>query len=161
MLIQTVCRSFRLSPSLLVATLAMSLASGCFGTMRSGYVDVAYAPANYAAYPSYDYDGARVYYVDGRWYRQDRGRWVYYRHEPAQLYRYRSHRHVAVAPPARRSVNVYRAPAGRRDDHHYRAAPVRESRQYRAAPGDDRRNRSPARGDRRERLREDHRHRRD
>ncbi|HTU59091.1 MAG TPA: hypothetical protein VMF89_11670 [Polyangiales bacterium] len=144
--------SFRVMPVLLCA--ALSLASGCFGTVRGGYVDVAYAPANYAAYPAYTYDGANVYFIDGRWYRHDHGRWVYYRREPSELYRYRTRGHYVVAPPARgrayrqsnvysappaRPARAYRAPPARRDDRSYRAPPARrDDRSYRAPPARDR-----------------------
>lgn len=151
----------RVMPVLLCA--ALSLAPACFGTVRGRYVDVAYAPANYAAYPTYAYDGANVYFIDGRWYRHDRGRWVYYRSEPSELYRYRTRGHyvaappvrgrayrqssVYSAPPARRPDRVYRAPAARRDDRSYRAPPARrDDRSYRAPPA---RERSTSRDDRR------------
>ena len=118
---------------------ALCLLPGCFAAAGSGYVDVAYPPANYAAYPSYVYDGATVYYIDGRWYRHHHGRWVFYRSEPADLYRYRTHHHV-VAPPVRHQVDVYRAPPTRRNDRRYRP-PARDSHHYRAPPRDDRRRR--------------------
>jgi hypothetical protein len=148
-------RSSGVLPAVLVA--ALSFLPGCFGTVGSGYVDVAYAPVNYAAYPSYVYDGANVYYIDGRWYRQDRGRWVYYRSEPPGLYRYRtSHAHVFVAPPARRAAPVYRAPPARREPaRHYRAPPARRepARSHRAPPRESREYRAPPR----ERSRDDRR----
>lgn len=151
----------RFVPLLLCAALGL-LAPACYGTVSGGYVDVAYAPANYAAYPSYYYDGANVYYIDGRWYRYDRGHWGYYRSEPRELYRYRSGSRVYVAPEAHhRHYNTYQAPP-RRDDHYYRAPsrerrvysapPRRDDRHYSAPPRresrDDRHYRAPSGGDR-------------
>lgn len=141
----------RLSALLLVA--ALSFVPACFAA-GPAYVDVAYVPRNYATYPSYVYDGANVYYIDGRWYRQYGGRWVYYRSEPRDLYRYRTHSHVVVAPPARRPV--YRAPPrhDHRDERRYRApprqqrAPARDARESRPARR-EREYRAPAREDRR------------
>jgi hypothetical protein len=140
----------RFLPALLGAALSV-VAPACYGTVGAGYVDVAYAPANYSAYPSYYYDGANVYYVDGRWYRYDHGHWGYYRSEPRELYYHRSrvyeaprassgyrggdHRHynTYIAPPARREV--YRAPP--QDNRHYSAPPRRDDRHYRAPSRDD------------------------
>ena len=134
----------------LLLTAALSFAPGCFGAVGPAYVDVAYVPPNYATYPSYVYDGATVYFIDGRWYRHDRGHWVYYRSEPVELYRYRTHRHIVIAPPVYRAPpprGVYRAPPRREV---YRAPPRRDV--YRAPPRrDDRRYRAPAR--------DEHRHR--
>ena len=138
----------RILPLLLGAALSVA-APACYGTVGGGYVDVAYAPTNYAAYPSYYYDGANVYYVDGRWYRYDRGHWGYYRSEPRELYGYRNRVYVAPrahyntysAPPARSHHEVYRAPPQRyysapprRDDRHYSAPPRRDDRHYSAPP---------------------------
>ena len=112
-------------PALLGAALSV-VAPACYGTLGGGYVDVAYAPANYSAYPSYYYDGANVYYVDGRWYRYDRGHWGYYRSEPRELYYHRSRAYEAPRASSgyrggdRRHYNTYSAPP-RRDDRHYRA----------------------------------------
>ncbi|HMI82986.1 MAG TPA: hypothetical protein VK550_02775 [Polyangiaceae bacterium] len=58
------------------------------------------APPNIYAYPQTVYRGETVYYVGGRWYQRRGPRWVYYRHEPADLVRHRHH--VEAAPPARR-----------------------------------------------------------
>jgi hypothetical protein len=49
-------------------------------------------------YPHEVYEGRPVYYVNNRWYYHDGGRWAYYRHEPAPLYRRRAY--VRRAPPA-------------------------------------------------------------
>jgi hypothetical protein len=47
-------------------------------------------------YPFVVYGGVNVYFVDGRWYRHDRGRWGYFRNEPPELGRQREmHDHDA------------------------------------------------------------------
>jgi hypothetical protein len=135
-------------PVLLAA--ALTFTPGCFGALGPAYVDVAYVPPNYNTYPSYVYDGANVYLIDGRWYRQDRGHWVYYRSEPRELYRYRTRSHIVVAPPAHgrayRPPQVYRAPA--RETRHYRA-PARDEHHYRAPARDEHRHRSSERDEHR------------
>jgi len=40
-------------------------------------------------YPSVVYGGVAVYFVEGRWYRHDRGGWGYFRNEPPELGRQR------------------------------------------------------------------------
>lgn len=85
--------------------------SGCY-THTRGYVVAEAPPAYVETYPSYYYDGRTVYWVDGRWYTRERGHWVYYRREPAELYRYRTT--VRVAPPA------YGAPPARYERREYR-----------------------------------------
>jgi hypothetical protein len=49
-------------------------------------------------YPHEVYEGRPVYWVNNRWYYNNGGRWAYYRHEPAPLYRRRGY--VRRAPPA-------------------------------------------------------------
>ncbi|MFO0749158.1 MAG: hypothetical protein U1F43_26370 [Myxococcota bacterium] len=74
---------------LLIAILApfMLTASGCWGAYvdcDGDECDYAPAPVRYEARPQYSYRKARVYDVDGRYYRQygnDR-RWVRYRRPP-------------------------------------------------------------------------------
>jgi hypothetical protein len=55
-------------------------------------------PANIVAQPYVVYEGARTYYVNGRWYRNTPRGWGYYRNEPAPLVRRRPY--VQSAPPA-------------------------------------------------------------
>jgi hypothetical protein len=64
----------------------------------TGYVELTSAPADLSVYPSTYYEGRTVYLVNDRWMYPDRGRWVYYRREPPQLYRQRTV--VRQAPPA-------------------------------------------------------------
>ncbi len=74
-------------------------------------------------YPSVVYDGVTVYYVEGRWYRQGRGGWGYYRDEPRELGRQRemhdrdprwarSPEAPVRAEPARPGVAERQAPEG-------------------------------------------------
>jgi hypothetical protein len=76
-----------------------------------GYVETTSAPVEVAGYPSAFYEGRTVYYVGDRWMYPDRGRWAYYRSEPAYLQRQRTY--VQQAPPAygrgRRTQGVPRA----------------------------------------------------
>jgi hypothetical protein len=76
-----------------------------------GYVEVSSAPYDVSVYPSTYYDGRTVYLVDDRWMYRDRGRWMYYRDEPAPLYRQRTI--IRQAPPAYRpsyQAPTYQAP---------------------------------------------------
>lgn len=50
---------------------------------------VAAAPVNIESYPSTNYGGTTVYYVDGRWYAPSARGWGYYRAEPRALAPYR------------------------------------------------------------------------
>jgi len=85
--------------------IAAAALSGCtyrtYGEpLATGYVELSSAPVNVAAYPHTYYQGRDVYLVNDRWMYQDRGRWVYYREEPPQLYKQRPY--VQQAPPAYR-----------------------------------------------------------
>ena len=81
----------------LTATVVLT---GCTASVRPpvSYVEVSSAPVDVRSYPHTTYDGRDVYYVNDRWMYNDRGRWAYYREEPATLYRYR--RSPQYAPPA-------------------------------------------------------------
>jgi len=79
--------------------LSLSLvASGCVASagLEGGYV-YGY-PTHYvdvdpwwiASYPSYWYHGRSAYWVGDRWYYDSPSGWVVFRHEPAELRRYRS-----------------------------------------------------------------------
>jgi len=73
----------------------MALASGCYAEAGAqptypAYVEAA-APAELETAPQTFYEGRTVYFVKDRWYAQNRGRWVYYRHEPQMLRRQRMH----------------------------------------------------------------------
>lgn len=101
------------------------LASGCYAGVE-GRANASYdvvtvpPPVRVEAYPYVVYDGAPVYYVEGRWYRRHGNGWVYYRSEPGYL---SSHRPVVVAPPAygpRRGPVITAPPA-------YPARPARPS----------------------------------
>jgi len=85
----------------------LALASGCVARVGEpvAYAEADYVPATITTYPSTVYEGRTVYYYGDRWYYRDGGRWAYYRHEPAPLYRRRAY--VQAAPPAPR---VYAAP---------------------------------------------------
>jgi hypothetical protein len=158
--------SSRLMALLLGAALFTTPA--CFAR-GPAYVGVEYVPPNYATYPSYQYDGATVYLIDGRWYRRDHGHWGYYRSEPRELYRYRSRSHVVVAPPARSRNYGYSAPRG--DSRHYSAPrvnsaprvysapPARDNRRYQAPRRDEHNYRAPSRDNHRDRGRGDDRRR--
>src|SRR5689334_18647637 len=96
--------------------------AGCAAEVRThpAYVTadedvvVAAEPVNIYAYPHTEYRGETVYYVDGRWYHRNAGRWAYYRQEPPELVHHR--RQVQAAPPAPRH---YEEPRG----HHVEVAP--------------------------------------
>jgi hypothetical protein len=90
------------------AATLMALASGCYADAGAEpeYVEVSAAPVDVAVAPHYVYEGRTVYYSHDRWYARDRGRWVYYRHEPQPLYRQRAH--VQEAPQARDERRVAR-----------------------------------------------------
>jgi hypothetical protein len=94
--------------SALGAATLMALASGCYADAGAEpeYVEASAAPVDIAVAPHYDYEGRTVYYSNDHWYAQDRGRWVYYRHEPQPLYRQRTH--VQEAPRARDERRVAR-----------------------------------------------------
>ncbi|MGC4087868.1 MAG: hypothetical protein QM756_08225 [Polyangiaceae bacterium] len=114
----------------LVLLLAGLASSGCYAHAGArGYVVAESAPAYVETYPSYYYEGRTVYLVDGRWYTRDHGRWMYYRSEPRELYRYRTRVEVAPAAPRyERRVEV--APPAPRYER--RAAPP--PRRYEPAP---------------------------
>lgn len=40
-----------------------------------------------------------MYFTNDRWYAQDRGQWVYYRNEPAELHEHRLHTQLAARAP--------------------------------------------------------------
>jgi hypothetical protein len=93
----------------LSSTLALALgAMGCTVEPAQPAPAVAYADDTVVydtgptidinTYPHEIYEGRPVYYVNNRWYYRDGGRWAYYRHEPAPLYRRRAY--VRQAPPA-------------------------------------------------------------
>lgn len=95
---------------MLEITLLAASSAACAG--EADYVAVASPPVHYDVYPHTYYEGSEVYYIDGRWYRDDGHRWVYYRREPAELYRYRAH--------VRRAPEAYDAPHHRHYEHgHY------------------------------------------
>ncbi|WP_437733524.1 hypothetical protein [Sorangium sp. So ce1335] len=82
-------------------------------------VHVAAAPAYIETYPRVYYRGSYVYYVDGRWYYPSHRGWVYYRHEPRALVRYRvdfdarrAHHHHRHHEPVRRG-HVHHEPVRR------------------------------------------------
>ena len=64
--------------------------AGCAATVtvdgyEARYVD---APVEYHRYPRYEYRGATVYEIDGRYYREYNRRWVVYHERPRELRRY-------------------------------------------------------------------------
>ena len=72
--------------------LGVSLASGCGYEEPVGYATVTSVPANIGTYPNVVYEGHPTYYYGNRWwYRGGDGRWLYYRNEPAALYRRRTY----------------------------------------------------------------------
>ena len=104
----------------------------CTATVQSepAYVEVADVPADIEVYPHTYYEGHTVYLVNNDWYYRDGSRWVYYRAEPAPLYRQRTY--IQRAPPARRSY-----PASRRERTSREVAAPPERRVERARPDDD------------------------
>jgi hypothetical protein len=68
------------------------LVPGCYAETgaQPTYVEASSAPRDLDSAPHCAYEGRTVYYVDSHWYARDRGQWVYYRHEPDELYRHRS-----------------------------------------------------------------------
>lgn len=87
------------------AAALLALASGCYAEAGAEPVYVgSAAPARIETYPHYVYEGRTVYYVNDRWYAQDRGHWRYYRREPEPLYRQRVHVERAPRAPERHFV---------------------------------------------------------
>jgi len=85
----------------------MALASGCYAEAGvqptyPAYVEASAPPADLERATQTYYEGRTVYYVNDRWYAQNRGRWVYYRHEPQPLLRQRMH--AVRAPQAPQHV---------------------------------------------------------
>lgn len=52
-------------------------------------------------YPRTFYRGSYAYLVNGRWYYQTHGRWVVFKEEPRELYRYRVYEYSRLEPPRR------------------------------------------------------------
>lgn len=52
-------------------------------------------------YPRTYYRGSYAYLVNGRWYYQTRGRWVVFKEEPRELYRFRVYEYSRLEPPRR------------------------------------------------------------
>jgi hypothetical protein len=92
------------------ATALMALGSSCYAEANAepAYVDATAAPVNVDVAPSYYYEGRTVYYVNDHWYARDRGRWIYYREEPATLARHRVE--VQRAPRAPERVRAVQRP---------------------------------------------------
>lgn len=95
---------------------AALLGLSCFATACTARVDTMHPvaadevyvdapPAYVATAPTAVYQGQTVYYVDGRWYRPNNGRWSYYRNPPPELQRHRGY--VQAAPPARPAYRGY------------------------------------------------------
>jgi hypothetical protein len=87
----------------LTATTLVALCSGCYAeaTVPPAYVEADAAPVDIEVAPHAYYEGRTVYYVNDHWYARDRGRWVYYRSEPAPLVRQRTHVERAPRAPDR------------------------------------------------------------
>jgi hypothetical protein len=98
--------------ALLIGAVLLLLAPACYVGAEPAYVTAQVEPAHVHTYPRTYYEGRPVYLIDGRWYFQERGRWVYYREEPDTLDRERTY--IEQAP---------RAPSRRRYYDHYKSAP--------------------------------------
>lgn len=120
--------SLGLAARALGATALMVLASACYAEADAepAYVDATAAPVDVEVAPQYYYGGRTVYYVNDRWYARDRGRWVYYRTEPAPLARHRVEVQRAPRAPERRTQVIERP---------RRAQAPRAERQRRENPG--------------------------
>jgi hypothetical protein len=110
------------------------LGSGCVAEVRSrpAYAVAEYEPRDVESYPHTVYDGRRVYFIDGYWYMRNGPRWVYYREEPRELYRYRAS--VRSAPPARYERRDYDRSRYRREPERRRQAPPARDRDRSSAP---------------------------
>ncbi len=103
----------------LLSLVAAAALSGCYGysygvepmTVTAAEIEVG-PPAfalQYGYGPQIVYEGHPTYYYDNRWYYQDRGRWRYYRSEPAYLRDHRArweedrrrHGYPTYGPPGR------------------------------------------------------------
>ena len=95
----------------------MALASGCYAEAGAepAYVEATTDPGIVDTAPQYSYEGRTVYYVNNHWYARDRGRWVYYRSEPAPLYRHRTHVQEAPRAPNREYHRREAAPPPRHE----------------------------------------------
>jgi hypothetical protein len=108
---------YRLTRALAVTAL-VALASGCYAEADAepAYVDATVPPVDVDVAPQYYYGGRTVFFANDHWYTRDHGRWVYYRHEPAEL--------------ARRREMIRRSPRGpnrviQREAPHRAASPRR------------------------------------
>jgi hypothetical protein len=87
----------RLSSFLRTAAIPAAIAvaggalAGCTAEVAPAVAPVGY----YDSYPSTDYEGRTVYYIDGRWTYLDGNRWYYYRHVPSGLERRRASLHYS------------------------------------------------------------------
>jgi hypothetical protein len=86
-------------------------------------------------YPRTYYRGSYAYLVNGRWYYQTRGRWVVFREEPRELYRYRVYEYNRLEPPRRVRGAEYGTVPQPRPRYYDRSQPVPQSRErFRQAP---------------------------
>jgi hypothetical protein len=86
-------------------------------------------------YPRTYYRGDYAYLVNGRWYYQTRGRWVVFREEPRELYRYRVYEYDRLEPPQRVRGAEYGTVPQSRPRYDEPAQPVPEPRdRYHEAP---------------------------
>jgi hypothetical protein len=81
-------------------------------------------------YPRTYYHGSYAYLVNGRWYYQTRGRWVVFREEPRELYRYRVYDYGRLEPPRRVRGAEYGTVPQSRPRYYERAEPVPQSRDH-------------------------------
>ncbi len=134
-----------------LATLAL-FATGCAGsttvaattTYPAGTAVVYDYPVTYVEtvpdfryYPRTYYHGSYAYLVNGRWYYQTRGRWVVFREEPRELYRYRVYDYDRLERPRRVRGAEYGTVPQSRPRYYERAQPVPQSRDpyyYEAPP---------------------------
>lgn len=114
--------------ALLLGALTAFGAVGCYAHAEPAYVEARVAPVYVDTYPRTYYEGRTVYLIDGHWYFQDRGRWVYYRREPEPLYRERVYIERAPRAPHRYHYErSYERGAVRPREPYYSAPPARHS----------------------------------
>lgn len=130
-----------MSKSILVGSSSWLLVAlgltGCYAhaTAEPLWVEADYTPARIDVYPHTVYEGRVVYLVNDHWYTRERGRWVYYRVEPAPLYRQRMVvRRAPPAPPRHAPARVVRGRHEHDEHHHHDRDRMRERRSVHDAP---------------------------
>lgn len=125
-----------LTPRIALFLCLASLSTGCVArvTPAPAYVEATYVPDDIEYYPHTVYDGRVVYLVDDRWYYREGPRWVYFRDEPAPLYRQRAYAYRQYPYYYRQRPYVQQAPRANRYYYPRQAPPYRQGPPPRREP---------------------------